>query len=210
MKSRLDRRTFLKDAGALTASAAWIASRAARVASAAALDGRGISAALFDGRYSSCRAFAHALSRKGARIFNVQPDAAAVWYGPLRDHLASCGGCVAGLTTFSDSMLSQSFGRDLGLSLRYEGAHDSRGSDVLKHELRAGAKVDEIAGALRGADSDWAEALAGVLVRSSAILRTGRRRSAITLSASVADHPGFLQSWLLAPKAPGHLSTRSA
>ncbi len=202
MKSHLDRRTFLKDAGALTASAALIASGAPGIAAAVAADGRRISAVLFDGRYSSCRAFADALSRNGARAFNVQPDAAALWYGPLRVHLAAHGGCVAGLTTFSDSMLSQSFGRDFGLALRYEGAHDSRGSDVLNHQLRASAKVDEIAGALRGADSDWAEALAGALARSN-LISPGGRRLAVALTTRVGDHPGFLQSWLLADKMSG-------
>jgi hypothetical protein len=202
MKSRLDRRTFLKDAGALTASAALIASGAPGIGAASEPNGQRISAVLFDGRYPSSRAFADTLSRKGARAFNVQPDAATLWYGPLRDHLARCGGCVAGLTTFSDAMLSQSFGRDLGLSLRYEGAHDSRGSDVLMHQLRASAGVDEIAGALRGADSDWAEALAGALARSNSISWAGRRRLAVALTTRVGDHPGFLQSWLLAEKMP--------
>ncbi len=210
MKSCLDRRTFLKDAGALTASAALMASGAPGIAAAAAADGRRIGAVLFDGRYSSCRAFADALARKGAVAFDVQPDAAALWYGPLRDHLAACGGSVAGLTTFSDSMLSQSFGRDFGLSLRYEGAHDSRGSDVLRHQLRASAKVDEIAGALRGEDPDWPEALAGALARSNSISRAGRRRLAIALTTRVGDHPGFLQSWLLVERMPGCPSTRSA
>ncbi len=203
MKSRLNRRTFLKDAGALTASAALMASGAPGIAAAASADGQRISAVLFDGRYSSCRAFADALSRNGARAFDVHPDAAALWYGPLRDRLVVCGGCVAGLTTFSDSMLSQSFGRDYGLSLRYEGAHDSRGSDVLKHQLRAGAKVDEIAGALREADSDWAEALAGALARSDSISRAGRLQFAVAFTTRVGDHPGFLHSWFLAEKMPG-------
>jgi hypothetical protein len=209
MKSRLDRRTFLKDASALTVSAAVLAAGAPIGASPLKPDGARISAVLFDGRYSSCRAFADMLARNGARAFNVQPDAAALWYGPLRDHLATCGGCVAGLTTFSDSMLSQSCGRDLGLSLRYEGAHDSRGSDALKHQLRASAGVDEIAGALRGADADWAEALAAALARSTSISRAGRRRSAIALATRVGDHPGFLQSWLLAKKMPGCASAGS-
>ncbi len=202
MKSRLDRRTFLKDAGALTASAALIAAGAPGIAAASEPSGQRISAVLFDDRYSSSRTFADALARNGAVTFNVQPDAAALWYGPLCDHLVACGGCVAGLTTFSDSMLSQSFGRDFGLALRYEGAHDSRGSDVLKHQLRAGAQVDEIAGALRGADSDWVEALAGALPRSTSISLDGRRRLAVALTARVGDHPGFLQSWLLAEKMP--------
>lgn len=209
MKSRLDRRTFLKDASALTVSAAVLAAGAPIGASPPEPDGARISAVLFDGRYSSCRAFADRLNRHGARAFNVQPDAAALWYGPLHDHLAACGGGVAGLTTFSDSMLSQSFGRDLGLSLRYEGAHDSRSSDVLKHQLCAGGRVDEIAGALRGADSDWAEALAGALARSDSISQVGRRRLAATLTTRIGDHPGFLESWLLAEKVPGCPSTRS-
>jgi hypothetical protein len=202
MKSPLDRRTFLKDAGALTVSAAALAAGVPMDSPSLASDHARIGAVLFDGRYSSCRAFADGLSRNGARGFNVQPDAAAVWYGPLRDHLLACGGCVAGLTTFSDSMLSQSFGRNFGLSLRYEGVHDSRGSDVLKHQLRASAKLDEIAAALRGADSDWAEALASALARSSSISRPGRRL-AVALTTRIGDHPGFLESWLLAEKMPG-------
>jgi hypothetical protein len=200
MKSYLDRRTFLKDASALTVSAAVLAASAPIGASPPEPDHARISAVLFDSRYSSSRAFADTLARKGAKAFDVQPDAAALWYGSLREHLAECGGCVAGLTTFSDSMVSQSFGREFGLSLRYEGAHDSRGSGVLKHQLRAGTQVDEIAGALHAADSDWAAALAGALARSNSISRAGRRQWASALTNSVAGHPGFLQSWLLVGK----------
>lgn len=197
----MDRRKFLRDAGVLTVSAAALAASA--TATSAFEPGRPpINAVLFDRRYSACREFAGALAREGAKAFDVQPDVAVLWYGPLRDHLAARGGCVAGLTTFADFAVSQSFGRDYQLSLRHEGAHDGRGSNIVTHRLRAAEILDGIAAALRTADSEWAEALAAALMRSKSIASDGRWRRSIAQTSGAGEHPGFLQSWLLVPMVP--------
>jgi hypothetical protein len=198
MKSRLDRRTFLKDAGALTASAALIASGAPGIAVAEAPNGEQISAVLFDSRYSSCRAFAGALIRKGAMAFDARADVAALWYGPLRDRLAKYGGGVAGLVTDSDSMVSEAFGKELRLSLRYEGSHDSRASAVIIHKLRSLQRAAEIESALRSAGSNWGRELGCVLARTHPPEAAKHWESAVVRASQAGDHPGFLRSWLLA------------
>ena len=197
MKDLLDRRTFLRDAGALTVSASLLASGAAVTMAPDPLRGPRISAVLFDGRYSSGREFAKALVREGAAAFDVGPDVAMVWYGSLRNHLASFGGSVAGLTTQSDFFVSRCFGRELGRSAKYEGAHDSRGCREIMHRLRGTEDVSEIGDALRRAEYNWSEALAFALVRAKAQkpLAQWRRSEARTLP--IGDHPGFLTSWLL-------------
>jgi hypothetical protein len=199
MKPLLNRRTFLKDAGALTVSAVLIGAGASAVASAAASDGPRIGAVLFDGRYSSCRGFADALVRKGAVPFDACSDVAGLWYGPLRDHLAKYGGRVAGLTTYSDSVVSESFGKQLRLSIRYEGSHDCRESRILAHRLRTFENAREVESALRRADSDWAEALAYALARTPSAGSVRQWESSVLYTPQLDDHPGFLRSWLLAP-----------
>ncbi|HEX4002563.1 MAG TPA: twin-arginine translocation signal domain-containing protein [Candidatus Acidoferrales bacterium] len=197
MKPPLDRRTFLKDAGALAVSAALLAPGASPIAFADASRGPRIAAALFDGRYSSCREFANALARQGAAAFDVGADVALLWYGPLGDHLARSGGAVAGLTTHSDFAVSQSFGRQLRLLSKYEGAHDSRGSCTITHRLRGLADADQVGAAPRLADSHWGEALASALVRARWDNAAARSKLAVAQSAPIGDHPGFLTSWLL-------------
>ena len=198
MKSRLDRRTFLKDAGALTASAALIASVASGIAAASEPSGQRISAVLFDDRYSSSRAFADALARKGAVAFDTRADVAALWYGPLSDHLAKYGGGVAGLVTDSDSMVSESFGKELRLSLRYEASHDSRALAVIIHKLRSLQRVAEIESVLRSAGSNWGQELGYILARTHSPEPAKHWESAVVRTSQAGDHPGFLRSWLLA------------
>ncbi len=198
-KSLLDRRTFLKDASALTVSAALAASAASTASSAAGAQGARIAAVLFDGRYSSCREFASALEREGAAAFDVRGDIAALWYGALRDHLAKHGGQVAGLTAHSDLTVSRSFGRELRLDLRYEGAHDSRGSRAIAHRLRGRINLDEITAALQRADSGWSESLADAMARTRWAQFAPQWKSSRAETFALSGHPGFLSSWLLAP-----------
>lgn len=198
----MNRRRFLREASALTVSA--VALRAsASTASAFVAESPRIHTLLFDGRYSACREFSDRLVLEGAKAFDVRPDAAPVWYGRLRNHLTARGGCLAGLTTYSDCLLAESFGRDFGLAVKYEGTHDSRRSDLLVHRLRTVANADEIGAALSGSDSEWAEALAAALARSAWVPAARGWRHAAAYTSSCLGHPGFLQSWLLAPKTPG-------
>jgi hypothetical protein len=204
MKSLPDRRTFLKDAGTLTASVALFAASALAFASdAAAQDTPRISAVVYDSRYSSCREFADGLGGKGADPFDTCADVAGLWYGPLRGYLAAHGGGVAGLTTYSDSGVSESFGRELHLSLVYEGLHDSRGSHVLTHRLRGVGDAIQIGSALSGQHSDWAEALGYALARARSTKASIQWESSVVHTSQIGDHPGFLRSWLLEPISPG-------
>ena len=202
MELLLDRRKFLKDAGALTVSAAVMGASAPAMASAVVADNARIRAVLFDSRYASCREFAAALAREGALALDLQPDPAAVWLGPLREHLAQQGGGVAGLAANSDFVLAVAFSRNLGLSRRYEGSHDARGSHLLTHRLR-GANAGEIASTLGREDSSWPRDLAQALARLASADPTQRRETSIAHTSGAEDHPGFLQSWLLTPTLPG-------
>lgn len=133
-----------------------------------------ITVVIYDERYRDCRLFADALVARGAVAFATRGDSAALWYGPLRAHLAryepldphharypaqhgahnTC--IVAGFTTEADRHVSQSCGRELTLALLYEGVHDSRRAPghapnrvtTVAHRLRAVSNEAEIAAAL--------------------------------------------------------------
>ena len=198
-KSLLDRRTFLKDASALTVSAALAASTVSAASSTPAAQGPRVAAVLFDSRYSSSREFANTLAREGAAVFEVRGDIAGLWYGPLRGHLAKAAGCVAGLTAHSDLTVSRSFGRELRLALRYEGTHDSRGSRAIAHRLRGRVDLDEITSALLRANSDWGESLAQAIAHTRWSQSASPWNSAVAQTFALDDHPGFLSSWVLVP-----------
>jgi hypothetical protein len=156
-----------------------------------------IAAVVYDERYSDCRSFADILVRHGATPFPVNRDCGRLWHGTLREHLVRNPGNVAGLTTDSDFVVSRACGRELGLGLVYEGAHDSRGSNDVTHRLRSTAYQREIVAALGGAGASWAENLA------QSLLRLPSHRSAAIFGAPVSlktprspDHPGYLTSWL--------------
>jgi hypothetical protein len=159
-----------------------------------------IAAVVYDDRYADCRAFAGALARRGAKAFATNFDAARLWYGPLRAHLAQNPGRIAGLTTYADFSVSHACGRELNFAQLYEGEHDGRGSRAnLAHRLRTRGDDREIATAFSGAS--WATQLADALSRTgieAGDLRTTPRSAGAT-TPGAADRPGYLCSWLLIP-----------
>src|SRR4029077_12563425 len=123
-----------------------------------------IAAVVYDERYSDCRSFADILVRRGATPFPVNGDCGRLWHGALREHLVENRGNVAGLTTDSDFVVSRICGRELGLSVVYEGAHDSRGSSDVTHRLHNTRYQREIVAPFHSGAS-WAESLAQSLLR---------------------------------------------
>jgi TAT (twin-arginine translocation) pathway-exported protein len=160
-----------------------------------------ISAVVYDERYADCRLFADALVRHGAIAFPAHSDSAQLWYGQLRDHLARHPGRVAGFTTYADFSVSQSCGRELSLITLYEAAHDSRASrTVLTHRLRTTGDETEIAASFTSSALPWAESLANALCRVPSTRDSVIRNSSTVTTPRSRSYPGYLNSWLLAPR----------
>jgi hypothetical protein len=161
-----------------------------------------ITAVVYDERYTDCALFAAALIRQGAVGFPTSGDSAQLWYGLLGAHLAQRPGRVAGLTTYADFSVSQACGRELNLAARYEGAHDGRRLKTnLKHRIGAAGDVSEICGAFSGADVLWPESVANALTRLPETRDLAIRNLATATTPRSPDHPGYLASWLLAPRS---------
>ncbi len=162
----MNRRDLLKRAGAAIIPAAILGSRVPALGISRQPGISRIAAVVYDERYSDCRSFANILLRHGATPFPVKGDCGQLWHGALTEHLARNRGNVAGLTTDSDCVVSRACGRELGLGLVYEGAHDSRGSSDVMHRLRSTAYQREIVAALGGDGAPWAVSLAQSLLRA--------------------------------------------
>lgn len=193
----MNRRDLLKRAGAAIIPAAILGSQLPWMVVSWKPRISRIAAVVYDERYSDCRSFAGILVRHGATPFPVSGDCGRLWYGALRAHLAGNRGNVAGLTTDSDFVVSRACGRELGLGLVYEGAHDSRGSSNVTHRLRRTAYELEMVHALDSGGAFWAEALAQSLLRLPS--HDGAAILSVLVSVKTArsfDHPGYLTSWL--------------
>ena len=195
----MNRRDLLKRAGAAIIPAAILGSRLPAMGASweHGFSLSRIAAVVYDERYSDCRLFADILAEHGATPFPVNGDCGRLWYGALTEHLAASRGKVAGLTTDSDFVVSRACGRELGLNLVYEGAHDSRGSNDIMHRLRSTAYQREIAATLGRDRASWTETL------GQSLLRLPSHEGAAILSVPVSvktprsfDHPGYLTSWL--------------
>jgi hypothetical protein len=206
----MNRRDFLKEAGAAILPAAipgalW--GLLSPVSGAGRAPGTGrefglITAVVFDERYPDCRAFAGLLTRRGAKPFATNQDAAQLWYGPLRAHLAEHPGRVAGLTSYADFSVSQACGRELNFAQLYQGEHDGRPLRAhLAHRLRTQGDDREIAASLTG--ESWALQLAHALSllpdSAEGAYAVARPRSATATTPRSDGHPGYLNSWLLSP-----------
>jgi len=164
--------------------------------------GVGITAVVYDERYSDCRNFAKALERQGAVSFATAGDAARLWYGTLRVSLARRRGSVAGMTPDSDWAVFRACGREQGLEAAYEGSHDCRASAHVIHRLLGGARR-EVSAELRYNGRPWADSVASGLVQFS---RQDGTRVGSGVALASADviltrrspaHPGYLTSWFL-------------
>jgi hypothetical protein len=166
-----------------------------------------ITAVIFDERYRDCEIFADALVARGAKPFAVNGNSAALWYGPLRIHLNSAPGPIAGLTSESDRGVSLASGRELHLKLLYEGSHDARRSASIGHRIRVTADEDGIAAALRRPRAPWSASLAHALdfapspsaPITASLLACENQRPVVATTPLSPDFPGYLASWLLAP-----------
>ena len=194
------RRELLKRAGAAIVPAVILGSHFPALVSSWERGTSRITAVVYDERYSDCQLFADIAVGHGATAFPVNGDCARLWFGTLRDHVVRRGGCVAGLTTDSDFVVSRMCGRELGLGVAYEGGHDGRGSISISHCLRSSGRERNFANVLRSDDARWAGNL-GVamnLVCSHDAGDTDAVQTTVLLKTPRAsDYPGYLTSWLL-------------
>ena len=193
----MNRRQFIK--GAAIAPAAVAASHWSAAAEALGAKPSRITAVVYDVRYADCRIFAEALARQGAVAFSTDGDAANLWYGALRAHLARYDGGVAGMTTDCDLAVSRGCGRELSMQIAYEGSHDGRAAGCLKHRLRGSGEEREVYAALLRAEAPWADSIASALARpplAERIIHAVAGVPTITTAQS-AEYPGYLASWLL-------------
>jgi hypothetical protein len=165
-----------------------------------------ITAVIFDERYRDCKIFADVLVARGARPFAVKGNSAALWYGPLRTHLSSAPGPVAGLTTESDRGVSVASGRELQLKLVYEGSHDARRCASIVHRISGAANRDGIAATIPRPSALWSASLAYQLHLAqfpaprptASLLCCANQRPVAATTPRSPDFPGYLTSWLLA------------
>lgn len=192
----LKRRDFLKTSALVaTAASTRILTAQAQPSSAPARI-RQIHFVLVDEALEDSIAFAQELTARGAHAFSVQEDIGRLWFGELGAAFRS-GHAIAGLTSHSELLVCAEFARPLGARIRFEGAHDCRGSDTLVHSLRLGPQDESLSSMLISADTAWPRALAArmpTLSRCDAL----RDEKCSTRTRRSATHPGSLFSWVIA------------
>ena len=193
----MDRRAFCRSAAAGIAMAG-IARRSHAAAQRQEAAASAISAVIYDERYQDACEFAAALRLRGATAFPIQGCSSGCWYGELGERLRQRGSRVAGLTSYADLLIARSCGREMALRSLFEGTHDARGPDRVRHLYRISAPAPFLSSLARG-EALIPSGLADILTRIgdggatgwSMVEAEGRRRS---------DHPGYLTSWLLGPR----------
>lgn len=192
----LKRREFLKtSAFVATAASTGILNAQALPASESARIER-IHWVLVDETLEDSVAFADELIARGAQAFSVADDIGRLWFGELGAAFKS-GHVIAGLTSHSELLVSAEFARQCGARIRFEGAHDCRGSDTLAHSLRLGAQNESLSALLVSAGTAWPRALASQLPALSKCDAL-RAESCQTTTRRTASHPGSLFSWVIA------------
>jgi hypothetical protein len=201
-KSGWPRRDVVKATGAAATMAAFMAPIAkafGKTPRAAPAAPPPIRAVLVDPRYADSRAFAAALEAEGAKVFSVEDDLGHLWRGELGAIYGAGGARVAGLTPHSDLFLSLSLARETGVKAAcgFEGWHDCRGSDTLRHTLEGGAATKGLAAELDAVGEAWATALAQRVSGAAAIGKPTVADASVAGGPRPSDHPGTLISWVI-------------
>lgn len=196
------RRDVVKATGAAATLAAFMAPIAqafGKTAETARPAPPPIKAVLVDPRYADSRAFAEALQAQGAKVFSVEDDLGHLWRGELGSIYGAGGARVAGLTPHSDLFLSLSLAKETGAKAAcgFEGWHDCRGSDTLRHTLEGGEGARGLAAELDAVGEAWASALAQRVSAAAAIGKATVADASTGGAPRPADHPGTLISWVI-------------
>jgi hypothetical protein len=158
-----------------------------------------ILAVIYDERYAEAREFAATLGRGGAIEFPIRGSSACHWYGELAALLGRHRGRVAGLSTYADLLIARSRGRELGLKPVFEGMHDARGTKLVAHRYRMSGAADlarKLARKPALQPSELGQFLNRIDGKGNEDWRTVEAAGPRSL-----DHPGFLTTWLLGPRA---------
>lgn len=192
----VDRRDLLKLGGA--AALAMLAPATARFAAITDLapSAKGM-LAVADPRYSDSLVFARSLERRGATLFPLASDLAALWFDAIEPRLEARVRALAGLTLQSDLFVLERLAESSGAVTRYVGCHDWRCRAGSAHRLSGSLKLDGIATALVRGEHQWATRLAEAL--ASATDENGERqeRNVLLDAPAAADSPRFFVSWLM-------------
>jgi len=157
-----------------------------------------MAAVLYDERFRDAREFAAALERKGTIAFPIRGSSAGLWYGELRELLRRRTGKVAGMSTSTDLMIAVSCGRESGLRLLFEGAHDSRGTGYVAHRYRMLGAAGLLGRLARESAPRPAE-----LARFLMCMDETVRAEWSTVEAAGpgrTEHPAYFTTWLLGPR----------
>ncbi|HYM36575.1 MAG TPA: twin-arginine translocation signal domain-containing protein [Steroidobacteraceae bacterium] len=194
----LDRRDFLKHSMAVAAiaPAGVVTANVDATAIAATRPRNGIRFVVVDEDFEDSVAFADELIAHGAKVFSVQQDLGRLWFGELGAAF-SAGKSIAGLTSHSEFHICSSFARAHGASVRYEGEHDCRGSEILTHSILMNEEAPILLSKIVAADIHWPRALAAQLAATSCS-DTSCRETTQTQTRRSATHPGSLFSWMIA------------
>lgn len=186
----MNRREFV-EATAAAGAALGLGSMPARGATGIQTSGLRV---VFDPRYSDARAFSQAFRSLGTAVFASGPaDVVGLWRTQLRSPDARA---IAGLTTHSDLEILQACAVEIGLKLKCEIFHDSRGRSTVEHRIVQGASAVLIQ-ELDESSAAWPAAVARAMVSPAA--SNLAFTPALRLQAPKStDHPGTLVSWLLA------------
>jgi hypothetical protein len=149
---------------------------------------------VFDPRYSDAQAFSRAFRDLGITALAAGPiDVVGLWRTQLR---AARPTAIAGLTTHSDLEIVQACAAEIGLKLKCEIFHDSRGRSTVHHRIARGGSA-YLVREIGASGAMWPAAVARTM--PSTIAAQSTSILAPDLSApKAADHPGTLVSWLLA------------
>jgi hypothetical protein len=150
--------------------------------------------AVFDPRYSDARVFSETFRSLGGSVFAAGPsDVVGLWRTQLRSARPRA---IAGLTTHSDLEIVQACAAEIGLKLKCEIFHDSRGRSTVHHRIARGGSA-YLVREIGASGAMWPAAVARTM--PSTIAAQSTSILAPDLSApKAADHPGTLVSWLLA------------
>jgi hypothetical protein len=137
------------------------------------------------------------VSRNAAFALPIGNAARGSWYDALASLFGRCQGAIAGLSTDADLLIAKSLAREAGFLSVFEGRHDARNADRVRHHFRVWGNRHPAKLWLPGADAEPAQ-----LAERLASLSYDMGSEWIEIEGDGVkhpDHPGYLTSWMFCP-----------
>jgi len=146
-------------------------------------------------------AFRAEAAKLGLPAYGIHDDITDLWYHQLDRQWSTAPAMLAGITLSTSLFCLETFARDYGMRLWFRAIHKTKPDGRAEHVLSGDERLVEQAAALcGGCDGEWSRAFARFVTAVPRVESGKSRQEIVGTAAILAEEPGPMVSWVIAPR----------